>query len=118
MILAPADASPSAIASPSPFDPPVIMADFPVKSNCLIPGNISGDYSCKKVRILNLFPYYFIELTYRNDSRIFSSSTASRSSSESCETVGRVDLNRFAKSEEHTSELQSRENLVCRLLLE
>src|SRR5690606_27628434 len=63
---------------------------------CLIPCNISGDYSCKKVRILNLFPYYFIELTYRNDSRIFSSSTASRSSSESCETVGRVDLNRFA----------------------
>src|SRR5436309_10348895 len=25
---------------------------------------------------------------------------------------------RFARSEEHTSELQSRENLVCRLLLE
>src|SRR5690606_41139220 len=27
-------------------------------------------------------------------------------------------LNMFARSEEHTSELQSRENLVCRLLLE
>src|SRR5690606_40025961 len=27
-------------------------------------------------------------------------------------------LRRFARSEEHTSELQSRENLVCRLLLE
>src|SRR5207302_11300284 len=30
----------------------------------------------------------------------------------------RVDLCASARSEEHTSELQSRENLVCRLLLE
>src|SRR5690606_20690693 len=29
-----------------------------------------------------------------------------------------VDIYRYARSEEHTSELQSRENLVCRLLLE
>src|SRR5690606_42038479 len=28
------------------------------------------------------------------------------------------DINRQVRSEEHTSELQSRENLVCRLLLE
>src|SRR5690606_40217019 len=27
-------------------------------------------------------------------------------------------VNQFSRSEEHTSELQSRENLVCRLLLE
>src|SRR5690606_40938976 len=35
-------------------------------------------------------------------------------------TAGPCDLQRFAciRSEEHTSELQSRENLVCRLLLE
>src|SRR5690606_42086381 len=35
--------------------------------------------------------------------------------------VGKVDLvgsQRVKRSEEHTSELQSRENLVCRLLLE
>src|SRR5207302_11079173 len=31
---------------------------------------------------------------------------------------GRGDLRRSTRSEEHTSELQSRENLVCRLLLE
>src|SRR5690606_39474809 len=31
---------------------------------------------------------------------------------------GRADIIRFVRSEEHTSELQSRENLVCRLLLE
>src|SRR5690606_40976288 len=31
---------------------------------------------------------------------------------------GRRILDRFSRSEEHTSELQSRENLVCRLLLE
>src|SRR5690606_42079013 len=29
-----------------------------------------------------------------------------------------IDITRFIRSEEHTSELQSRENLVCRLLLE
>src|SRR5690606_41850241 len=29
-----------------------------------------------------------------------------------------ADIQHFARSEEHTSELQSRENLVCRLLLE
>src|SRR5690606_40296548 len=33
--------------------------------------------------------------------------------------IGRTQqLNRAGRSEEHTSELQSRENLVCRLLLE
>src|SRR5690606_39578886 len=32
--------------------------------------------------------------------------------------VGRDDLHHPLRSEEHTSELQSRENLVCRLLLE
>src|SRR5690606_41994299 len=31
---------------------------------------------------------------------------------------GEVDVRRPPRSEEHTSELQSRENLVCRLLLE
>src|SRR5207302_10314092 len=34
------------------------------------------------------------------------------------EQLAEVDLDRRARSEEHTSELQSRENLVCRLLLE
>src|SRR5436309_12655584 len=32
--------------------------------------------------------------------------------------VGRAGTRRLRRSEEHTSELQSRENLVCRLLLE
>src|SRR5690606_42048565 len=32
--------------------------------------------------------------------------------------AGHVPQRRVARSEEHTSELQSRENLVCRLLLE
>src|SRR5690349_25103597 len=32
--------------------------------------------------------------------------------------LGRDDLNIFHRSEEHTSELQSRRDLVCRLLLE
>ena len=37
---APALAKPAAIACPSPFEPPVMTAVFPLKSNCLIPGNI------------------------------------------------------------------------------
>src|SRR5690606_41926522 len=32
--------------------------------------------------------------------------------------IFRVAVHKFPRSEEHTSELQSRENLVCRLLLE
>src|SRR5690606_41473967 len=31
---------------------------------------------------------------------------------------GKLQLREYTRSEEHTSELQSRENLVCRLLLE
>src|SRR5690606_40283459 len=32
--------------------------------------------------------------------------------------IGEIGLDYYYRSEEHTSELQSRENLVCRLLLE
>src|SRR5690606_42165350 len=51
----------------------------------------------------------------------------SGSSAATCATIGKISLpelskrgydERAARSEEHTSELQSRENLVCRLLLE
>ena len=38
--LAPALARPAAIASPSPFDPPVITAVRPLKSNSFIPGSM------------------------------------------------------------------------------
>src|SRR5690606_40705425 len=34
------------------------------------------------------------------------------------ETLNDLGVSNFERSEEHTSELQSRENLVCRLLLE
>src|SRR5690606_40636936 len=37
---------------------------------------------------------------------------------ELCGLQGRKNLTSCGRSEEHTSELQSRENLVCRLLLE
>src|SRR5690606_40815380 len=43
--------------------------------------------------------------------------TRSEATDEFWEEVG-VDPIKLARSEEHTSELQSRENLVCRLLLE
>src|SRR5690606_41122193 len=35
-----------------------------------------------------------------------------------CSRIGAIHSVVFGRSEEHTSELQSRENLVCRLLLE
>src|SRR5690606_41496119 len=35
-----------------------------------------------------------------------------------CSATDAVTRERYSRSEEHTSELQSRENLVCRLLLE
>src|SRR5690606_40723154 len=38
--------------------------------------------------------------------------------SDAIRVKGRISLHQSTRSEEHTSELQSRENLVCRLLLE
>jgi hypothetical protein len=40
----PAEAMASAMARPSPFEPPVIMAAFPVMSNNLIPGSFDIFY--------------------------------------------------------------------------
>src|SRR5690606_18238609 len=51
-------------------------------------------------KYLQLYPYAIEQLDLRSFDLIISSSSA------------------VARSEEHTSELQSRENLVCRLLLE
>src|SRR5690606_35904444 len=48
----------------------------------------------------------------RRDAARYAAEVATCASREEGETVGRP------RSEEHTSELQSRENLVCRLLLE
>src|SRR5690606_41661062 len=73
-----------------------------------------------------LFPYTTL---FRSGS---SSPTGSRSASARCPTTGSTSSRRARRSsrspaatsrrcrrsEEHTSELQSRENLVCRLLLE
>src|SRR5690606_41780391 len=50
-------------------------------------------------------------------SRSFHRSRWSGSASDSC-TSSAPGIQQSARSEEHTSELQSRENLVCRLLLE
>src|SRR2546430_4070433 len=44
--------------------------------------------------------------------------TRSRSVSMAADSPCAVDCANFARSEEHTSELQSQSNLVCRLLLE
>src|SRR2546430_12649945 len=56
-----------------------------------------------------LFPYTTL---FRSRSPGCSASSAPTPSSRSCTTASR------SRSEEHTSELQSQSNLVCRLLLE
>src|SRR3712207_7643189 len=43
---------------------------------------------------------------------------AAQDAAEHCAPEARLALGRVARSEEHTSELQSRQYLVCRLLLE
>src|SRR5690606_42151619 len=76
-----------------------------------------------------LFPYTTL---FRSDQRVwpdrpgFSPATSRRQRHQLCRSGGRLPVlcqrralsDRFERSEEHTSELQSRENLVCRLLLE
>src|SRR6266700_3750092 len=59
-----------------------------------------------------LFPFTTLFRSRRPTGRPRSRSTASFSAGK------RLKSKRPARSEEHTSELQSRENLVCRLLLE
>src|SRR5690606_40626170 len=54
-----------------------------------------------------------------NDRLIFKVREGSQAEPSAPAQAGRtVTRERFCRSEEHTSELQSRENLVCRLLLE
>src|SRR5690349_25114026 len=55
-----------------------------------------------------LFPY----------TTLFRSSAMSRLAKNGTSTRWRIRVGRGARSEEHTSELQSRRDLVCRLLLE
>src|SRR5690606_41885503 len=68
-----------------------------------------------------LFPYTTL-FRSKDEHGVRSSSTASSSSvwlgSPNFATVRMANWRTNGRSEEHTSELQSRENLVCRLLLE
>src|SRR2546430_13626891 len=61
-----------------------------------------------------LFPY----TTLFRSIEIQSGNAAARSSVNRGEVAADNDLARVERSEEHTSELQSQSNLVCRLLLE
>src|SRR5436305_4993168 len=85
--------------------------------------------------IFTLFFFFFLCLRRPPRSTLFPYTTLFRSREDSCDhgagPLGasrdrlcghpqerRRDLWQFARSEEHTSELQSRPHLVCRLLLE
>src|SRR5690606_41607924 len=76
--------------------------------------------------ISTLFPYTTLFRSSGNRSSLFSTSQRSRSarvtlnlaSSASIVSTASAGSEPSSRSEEHTSELQSRENLVCRLLLE
>src|SRR2546422_6518534 len=66
-----------------------------------------------------LFPYTTLFRSSKPTSRISSAATALELSlSPQYTRLGRLALRLAARSEEHTSELQSRLHLVCRLLLE
>src|SRR2546430_10419985 len=75
--------------------------------------------------ISSLYILFFFFLMIRRPPRstLFPYTTLFRSgqpagSSVSDPEANRVERNQFIRSEEHTSELQSQSNLVCRLLLE
>src|SRR2546430_13677751 len=61
-----------------------------------------------------LFPYTTLFRSEAEGGRATASAGRFRTQGRACEE----DLARHARSEEHTSELQSQSNLVCRLLLE
>src|SRR6266511_1977188 len=69
-----------------------------------------------------LFIFFFLMIRRPPRSTLFPYTTLFRSPAggvaRPCRHRGGVDGGRGQRSEEHTSELQSRENLVCRLLLE
>src|SRR2546430_15013021 len=76
---------------------------------------------------LFLFPFFFFFLMIRRPPRstlfpyttLFRSSTATPGSrTSSVRRMQRAGIPSCSRSEEHTSELQSQSNLVCRLLLE
>src|SRR5438067_10679585 len=62
-----------------------------------------------------LFPYTTLFRSSRGSPK---REMSRRTSSSSCVSSSRVSLGTSSRSEEHTSELQSRFDLVCRLLLE
>src|SRR5215475_14637708 len=64
-----------------------------------------------------LFPYTTLFRSRRVQASWRPSCSSGRSLCRSC-THSPTRASRMPRSEEHTSELQSRENLVCRLLLE
>src|SRR5258707_4303672 len=67
-----------------------------------------------------LFPYTTLFRSSRNTDRCSNSTRAAplHITIVAPPTKGRVDMMKRSRSEEHTSELQSRQYLVCRLLLE
>src|SRR5690606_41711528 len=97
-----------------------------------------GSDSCLSISLLThrppsstLFPYTTLFRSCGNDRPASTSSSSTLSNIAESEPfglmIGRIflmsspnssDSNNASRSEEHTSELQSRENLVCRLLLE
>src|SRR5690606_39522800 len=115
---APAAASIRAVASPSPEAPPVTIAAFPeisIMFSSFFQGNIRiSAFSLYrrsenvKIELLVIIkaPNHIHPMTQTPDDDL------------SAFDADKLESDKRLRSEEHTSELQSRENLVCRLLLE
>src|SRR6266511_5620703 len=75
----------------------------------------------RTIIILSLFSFFFLMIRRPPRSTLFPYTTLFRSCCRRagpCSCTGGARPGVRSRSEEHTSELQSRENLVCRLLLE
>src|SRR5438445_8962572 len=75
------------------------------------------DWSSAKIYPLSLHDALPISISARSGSRSRASTRSSRSSTRRSSSPARA-VRHAERSEEHTSELQSRQYLVCRLLLE
>src|SRR5690606_40350583 len=98
------DKTPSPVAAKTLTEPVCTCALWVCNSSCIISSSLAG--VAKRVSMTARFHHSLLALTI---SLLVAGCAATAPAPEQPTAV---------RSEEHTSELQSRENLVCRLLLE
>src|SRR5690606_41032404 len=97
-------------------EPPPISTLFPYTT--LFRSGSRPDFDAGKVSVFNGYRQKHLWFTNSKATPYYSKLTERPSSTSRLATNSRLAVLQMPRSEEHTSELQSRENLVCRLLLE